>query len=190
MKSPKTKSNRLKLTLSHALVPQTRADLESLVREIAELTLARNKQQTELDQAITALRTRYEENFAVVDQMLTTKTEAARAWAEANPAEFKGIKSLDLTHATIGFRASTKVKTLATWTVAKIIAALKDHFGGQCSYVRTKEEINKESLIADRAALDAAELREVGLRIVQDESFFIDPKIETPENRQTLKQAA
>lgn len=183
------KKTRLKLTARQTAIA-TRADLEALVREVAELTLTRNKQQTELDAALTKIRQGYEETLAVIDQSLTEKTELARAWAEANPAEFKGLKSLELTHGTVGFRASTKVKTLAGWTVAKIIAALKAKFAFPDEYIRTKEELNKEALIAHRDAIPADELRLVGVKIVQDESFFIDPNIEPLENRQTHKQAA
>jgi phage host-nuclease inhibitor protein Gam len=122
----KTKSNRLKLPLNHALVPQTRADLEVLTREVAELTLARNKQQIELDQAITKLREGYEVIFTVLDQQLALKTESARAWAEANPAEFRGLKSLDLTHATIGFRTGQpQLKPLRGQTWASILDLVK-----------------------------------------------------------------
>lgn len=182
------KSTRLKLTASQTALA-TRADLESLTREVAELTLSRNKQKTELDQAITHLRERYESSLAEIDQQLAEKTELARAWAQANPAEFKGLKSLELTHATIGFRTGQpQLKPNRGWTWTKILLAVKMHLGTK--WVRIKEEVNREQIIADRHDLGDQKLARIGCSIVQDESFYIDPKIESFENRQTHQKAA
>jgi hypothetical protein len=37
-------------------------------------------------------------------------------------------------------------------------------------------EVNKEKLLADRARLKPEQLQEAGLRIEQDENFFIRPR--------------
>jgi phage host-nuclease inhibitor protein Gam len=182
----KAKSNRLKLTTP---IIRSRAEMEALVREIAELTLTRNKQQTELDLAITTLRARYEESLGQIDQQLAEKTECGRAWAEANPADFKGLKSLELTHGTIGFRTGQpQLKPRKGWTWTKILFAVKMRLGTK--WVRTKEEVNREQIIADRNLIAPETMTSIGCEIVQEESFFIDPKIEENDNRQTVKEAA
>jgi phage host-nuclease inhibitor protein Gam len=187
----KKKSNRLKLTTAQTPVIQTRAEMESLVREVAELTLTRNKQQTELDLAITCLRNGYDKIFGAIDEQLAEKTAAARAWADANPAEFKGLKSLELTHGTVGFRTGQPtLKTLRGWTWKRVLEVLLLLPKLPAEYIRRSPEVNKEAILADRKRLTDEGLRALGLEVIQTESFFIDPKIETPENRQTLKQAA
>jgi phage host-nuclease inhibitor protein Gam len=190
MKTQKSKSpTRLKLPTHQAPIIRSRADLEVLTREVAELTLARNKQQIELDQAITKLREGYELIFTDLDQQLALKTESARAWAEANPAEFRGLKSLDLTHAVIGFRTGQpQLKPLRGQTWASILDLVKIRLGAK--WLRIKEEVNREKIIADRKMITNDGLTALGLKIVQDESFYIEPKLDQPENRQTLKAAA
>src|SRR5574341_1447265 len=115
--------NRIKLK---APVIKSRAEMEALVREIAELTLDRNKQQIEMDQEITAIKERYETKLSQCNKALEEKTEVARAWAEANPAEFNGRKSLDLTHGSVGWRTGQPtLKTLSGWTWDRVLEKLK-----------------------------------------------------------------
>ena len=42
------------------------------------------------------------------------------------------------------------------------------------AYIRVKEEINKEQIIADIGAQLKADLRKVGAEVVQEESFFVE----------------
>ena len=57
------------------------------------------------------------------------------------------------------------------------------------AYVRYPDpEVNKEKLLADRARLNAEQLQEAGLKIEQDENFFIRPKSDVVE--QSVQAAA
>lgn len=182
-----TKSKRLKLTQP---IIRSRAEMEALAREIAELTLARNKQQTELDEAITALRERYEDSLGQIDKDLGEKMEVARAWAEANPSEFGKGKSLDLVHAIIGWRTGQPtLKTLSGFTWDRVLEKL-DAFPLWAKYVRVKREVSKETILADRNELQPQDLKSMGVRVVQDEAFFIDPKIAELDNRKTAEAKA
>jgi hypothetical protein len=56
------------------------------------------------------------------------------------------------------------------------IAQKLGEFGWGRRYLRQPAlEVNKEALLADRAELSPAELRQAGLKIVQEERFFIAP---------------
>ena len=55
---------------------------------------------------------------------------------------------------------------------------LKQRLGAR--YVRIKEEIDKDRLLADRETLGKDKMASMGVEVVQDESFFVDPKRETP----------
>ena len=47
------------------------------------------------------------------------------------------------------------------------------------AYVRTSEEVAKDKLLADRENEDMPELmQKVGIKVEQDETFFVEPKKE------------
>ena len=56
-------------------------------------------------------------------------------------------------------------------------------------YIRVKEEVDKEALLG--AKLPSAELRCMGLQILQEESFYIAPRLaDTPTRQVTGRRAA
>ena len=118
--------------------------------------------------------------------------DTLQAYAVENHAElFTKKKSLDMTHGTIGFRTGTpKLKTLKGFTWASALQLVKRFLP---SYVRTTEEIAKDKLLADRDVevqlgdFDPNnrgyrplkdQLSECGITVVQDETFFVEPKKE------------
>ncbi|MHC1762897.1 MAG: host-nuclease inhibitor Gam family protein [Verrucomicrobiia bacterium] len=175
--------NRIKLTRPAI---KSRLDLEDIVRAIADLTLERNIQQTNLDQELTSIRAEYEATLTRLSQDLDEKVELVRAWAEANPDEFKGLKSLDLVHGVIGWRTGQPtLKTLTGWTWDRVLEKLKAI--GWFSYVRSKEEVNKQQILAERETIAPENLRNIGVKVVQAEAFYVEPKLEELENRQTVE---
>ena len=66
-------------------------------------------------------------------------------FAEASKAElFSKKKSVQLQFGIVGFRASSKLKTLKKWTFERVLATLRDT--GMRKYIRVKEEVDKEKL--------------------------------------------
>lgn len=179
------KSNRSKITPIET--PQTREAAEALVREISALTASRNGQLAELDQAIAKLREGYEATITQANELIETKTHAVMAWADANPAAFAGLKSLEFLSGVIGWRTGKHtLKTLPGWTWDRVLEKLCGNAGWRAQYVRVQEEVNKQSLLDNRDTIGAETLAKMGVKVVQAESFFVDPKIESPENRSTL----
>lgn len=177
------KKNRIKLTQP---VLNSRADVESVLNEITLTTINRNRAQLAMDQAITEIRERYEATIATCKESIDQKSELVRTWAEANPAEFGKVKSLDFVHATIGFRTGTPtLKTLRGWTWDRVLEKLNSL--KLTHYIRTKEEPNKQTLLLDRDSLD---LKNFGLQVEQKESFFIEPKLTDQDNRVETAAAA
>jgi phage host-nuclease inhibitor protein Gam len=173
--------NRIKLTAPSI---KSRAQADDTLRQIAELTLRRNAISIELDQKITAIKDILGRDITDTQKVLEEKTELIRAWAEANPTEFNGLKSLDTTHAVIGWRTGQPtLKTLAGWTWDRVLEKIKSLRDLAILYVRTKEEVNKQAIITDRELIAPEQLRDLGLKILQEESFFIEPKLEQLENR-------
>lgn len=161
-------------------VIQTRQELERVVGEIAELTIQHNEIQVGMDKDIEQIRTSHEKQINKIAAQLEEKTERVQTWAANNPEVFGKLRSIELIHGVIGYRTGNpKLKTLYGFTFAKVLEALRIIGWGK-PYIRTKEEVDKEQLIADARAKKrtAWDLKEVGAKVVQEETFFIEPKLE------------
>ena len=100
-----------------------------------------------------------------------------QATQENQPELFSKKKSLEMVHGTIGFRTGTpKLKTLKGFTWASALQLVKEFLPG---HIRTAEEIAKDKLLADRDdEAVAANLARCGISVVQEETFFVEPKRE------------
>jgi phage host-nuclease inhibitor protein Gam len=159
--------------------PATREEMEALVGEIAALTITRDEHTNEMDSRILDIRQEYEAVLAENRLVLDEKMERARLWAEMNPEAFGAKKSIDMVHAVVGFRTGMpRLKTLrgVTWNLVLEMLSKRR----LTDYIRTKSEVDKDRLIADREAL-ADKLPAIGVEVVQDQAFFVEPKREDPE---------
>lgn len=171
-------TNRIRLTRP---VVDTRAQAEQVLGDFALITLERNEQRIEMDRSLTAIREQYEVSITALQKQLEEKAALLNAWLDANPDELpKGRKSLELLHGVVGYRTGTpKLKTLLRKTWASVLDTIKA-FGLAGQYLRVKEEPNKEALIADitSGALSEADAKKLGVRVDQEESFYIEPRLE------------
>lgn len=85
------------------------------------------------------------------------------------PDLFTKKKSLELTFGIIGYRASTKLKTLSKWTWERVLETLKTTEGG-AHCIRIKAEIDKEAL----KGLAPEKLAEVGVKAVVEDAFYYE----------------
>lgn len=167
-------------------------DIDATVGYIAQLKNAERQLVTDMDEEIAETRARYSKSnpllsdpctslgLAAIREEIDVMTERAQLWAKAHPEKFAKRKSIELTHGTIGFRLGTpKLKALAKWTMAKVLQALKDNKVSE--YIRVKETIDKKALLKD--AKDVA-IDQFGLRVVREETFFVDPKLTELETRE------
>lgn len=185
--------NRIRLTKAEFDIV-TRDDAEDAMAAISSLTLQRNATQILLDENLGKVRATYGPEIAECEARITAKSERLQVWAEANPDEFpKGKKSIEMNFGTLGYRTGTpKLKTLGRITWAKVLEKIRA--AGILDWIRTEESVNKERIIGDaRGACDEEvprqfindKMRQVGVQVVQTESFFIEPKIEELTNRIT-----
>ena len=183
--------NRLNPKSPQSAAVKTRAQMEALIREIAALKLGEKLLAASLDAELQSVRDNYETRLAPLAQSLAEKTERARAWAESNPGEFAGRRSIEFAHGVAGFRTGApKLKTVLRWKWDGVLEALRGARWGK-TYLRVKEEINKEQIIADFGAgiLGATDLRKAGAQVVQEESFFVEPKFTRVEPREVAAAA-
>jgi phage host-nuclease inhibitor protein Gam len=162
---------------------ETREELNDTVADIARLTVEANRLRAEMDERLLVVKERYVASLAAMHSAIKAKVAAAKVWAKKNPAKFGDAKSLVCGLGTIGFRTGTpKVSLLDGWTVEKVIEAVLGLFPKR-GYVRVKEELDKEALIADRDKLTLCECHKMGIEIGQEETFFVDIDMERASGR-------
>lgn len=155
--------------------------LNEALRQLCDIQSRVQTREAELQQAITALR---DECAADLEEDM-----ALRARLEKDAEEFctyyrdtvfpKDKKSLDLAHGTVDFRQhppAVVVSKRQRMTIQGAIDRIREIFGKKAdSYLRIKEELNKDTLVT----LDEAELEKVGLEIQRKETFGIKLNLES-----------
>ena len=94
--------------------------------------------------------------------------------AHLEELEKDGKKSVQLTHGVMGRRLGTAALKLLnkSWTWESVLARLREVFGAR--FVRLAEpEVDKPAV--KKADLSADQLKAVGLKVEQAESFFAEP---------------
>ena len=148
----------------------------------------------EIELQCAKIREKYADKLAVLGSERDQAFDVLQSFATENQAElFVKKKSLDMAHGTIGFRTGTpKLKTLKGFTWASALQLAKKFL--PATYIRLTEEIAKDKLLADRDMKEVAvydtptgDPREVtmreamaacGIQVVQDETFYVEPKKE------------
>jgi phage host-nuclease inhibitor protein Gam len=171
-----------------------RQQLDAVVENIVQLQIQRAELESIQEKEIAAIRQKYRTPLAEIERYLTLENNWAETWAQANRDAFGEKRSLECTHATVGFRTTPPRVERASrkWLWSAIATRLGEVAWGQ-RYLRIPApEVNKEALLADRAHLAAADLRLAGIRIVHEERFYITPHVTptTAESEQEWQEAA
>jgi phage host-nuclease inhibitor protein Gam len=169
----------------------SRAALEAVVADIVNLKLQNTQATAAMEREIADVQKRHQEMLLGIARQIKAREAGVYVYCHKNRKElFAEKKSLDLLLATIGFELTPPRvdKISARDTFGKIGLRLENLDWGS-AYVRYPDpEINKEKLLADRAILKPEQLQEAGLKIDQDENFFIRPKSDVAE--QSVREAA
>lgn len=139
-------------------------------RATSQLQIIEGKMNAE----ITTIKEKHEAKINSLQEQKDECFEVMQVYAEANPELFGDKKSVDWTHGKFGFRTGMpKLQTLKGFKWPAVLALVKQKLNG---YTRVKEDLDKEKILANRTELD---LKSIGVEVVQDESFFIEPNLET-----------
>lgn len=167
-------NKRIKTTVD---VIETREELEAAMCRISARTIARDGLLAELEAEINEARSRYEPGITALGEEINADFESVNKWADSNPSAFAARKSIELMHGTLGYRTGQpRLKLLSGWTwnrVLEMLAVNRLH-----DYIRQKQEPDKERILAERDQLTDDLMKRVGIKVVQDETFFIEPKRE------------
>jgi phage host-nuclease inhibitor protein Gam len=184
------KKTRLKIKLQSI---QTRDEAEAIVNEIAITTINLLRHSNNMDRELEEVRRGYQCGLTQFTETLKEKTELLRAWAEANPTEFpKDKKSIKFVSGTLGFRTGTPKLALLNrkWSWDRVLKAIMS-LGMADQFIRTKEEVDKDAILSSAAQnpdKDGATLAcaAFGTKVIQEESFFVDPTLTEVETRQAV----
>lgn len=170
------KTTRLKLNGPNI---RMKSDAEAAMSTLRELQLELTQINLDRENAIKEIDEKYQKESIVLQARMDGIVRSLGNWAEDNRPEFGKSKSLELTHGTIGWHINPpSVKQLSGWKVDETIAVMQESALLSAKYLRMTPELNKSALLNDRETILPETLRACGLRIVQDEPFYAQPKIE------------
>lgn len=133
---------------------------------------------SKMDLEITKIREKYQDEVQKQTELRNKAFDTLQAFAMENREDlFAKRKSMDTVHGSLGFRTCTpSLKPLKGFTWPSVLNMLKEFLP---EYVRVKEEPAKDKLLADREVPEVQQLlSKVGLKVDQDETFFVEPKKE------------
>lgn len=156
----------------------TSEQVESALSEFSQADSRIQKITAEMELKITAIRDKHAEELAELQKKKDDSVEILQAFATENKESlFSKTKSYKSAHGIFGFRTGTpKIKQLRGFTKESVLTLVKTLLP---NYIRTTEELAKDKLLADREKEEVAELLpKCGMAVVQDETFYVEPKKE------------
>ena len=131
-----------------------------------------------MNMEITKIREKNANELADYEEIKATSFEVIQSYCMANKdVLFAKQRHMDTVHGKVGLRLGMpKLKTLPKFTWDRVLEKLDTIMP---EFVRTKKEVDKESLLLNRDKAEIAKhLNEVGVYVDQEEAFFIELKKE------------
>ena len=152
-------------------------EAENYFASYADADAREKKALAEMDVKITKIREGYQSRLADLAKIKEETFEILQHFATTNPDLFAKKKSLDMTHGILGFRTGTpKLKLLKGYTWGAVLQLVKEFLPG---YLRVAEDVAKDRLLSDRdEETVSANMKKIGITVVQDETFYLEPKKE------------
>ncbi|MFN4248939.1 MAG: host-nuclease inhibitor Gam family protein [Flavipsychrobacter sp.] len=159
----------------------TVSDYESSISVYANTTAKINQINADMEAKFTAIRDTYTQELAMLAAQQEEAFDTVQQYCETNKDTLftDKKKSFETVFGVVGFRTGNwSLKTIAkgvTWDmVLKNLQSMKLK-----KYIRTKEEVDKETLLALRDDKKVSgKFAQIGIKAHQDEKFYIDLKEE------------
>lgn len=161
---------KVKNTAVDLKVPQTRDETIEYIAEIGRLQRQRERLQASMNDEISAIKQKYEEQALPLGQDIKQLSEGVQIWCEANRIDLTDngkVKFAQLASGKVNWRTRPPKVTLRKKD--QIIEAC--HNLGLTRFLRTTEDINKEAMLAEREVAETLQ----GVSITQGEDFVITP---------------
>lgn len=168
-------AKRIKKTVHSGI---TREEAEKAFAEFAQADAKVRSIGAKMDLEMTKIREKYADQLAELEDVKEKNFDIVQTYATENREElFSKRKSVESAHGVFGFRTGTpKLKTLKGFTWGAVLKLCEEFLP---DYIRTTNEVAKDKLLADR---DKEEVNgmfdKVGIQVVQDETFYLEPKME------------
>lgn len=159
----------------------TRDEAERAFAEFAKSDAEVQSINAKMDVEMTKIREKYADKLAELEEAKARNFEIVQTYATENKEElFSRRKSVESIHGIFGFRTGTpKLKTLKGFTWPAVVKLCEEFLP---AYIRTTNEVAKDKLLADRDQEEVNGMFEkVGIQVVQDETFYLEPKKEEAE---------
>lgn len=161
--------NRLKAK-AQANVPQNKGEAAADIRQIGDLQRKLARSQAEMNDAIAHITAKYQPTLEAIGDQIKQLQEGVQAYCEANRDELTGGKTKTANLITGEVQWRQRPPSVSVRGAEAVIEALKRL--GLGKFVRTKEEINKESILNEPEAVKGV----AGITVVTGvEDFVITP---------------
>lgn len=148
---------------------QSREEAEMLLADIGAAQREVTRIEADMNDELSSIKAKFEESAKPFNEAIKEKVLALQMWAEAHRAELlpKGKKTVELATGELQWRnPPPSVRITGADAVLEILRLKKLE-----QFIRTKEEINKEAILADREAIAGVK----GISITQVEHFVAKP---------------
>lgn len=151
-------------------------ELDRKLLEIGRYDSLIKKSEARMNQLIQNIKEKHEQDTADARAQKSLLEQEVESFCLANKADFNNQRTKTFVHGKVSFRTNPPkvVQLNKKFTIKTSLEFLKKLFP---SYVRSKEEIDKEKILSDYAAgtIKDDNLAGVGLRVDQDETLTIEP---------------
>lgn len=164
------KKPRIKTEAAPYDVPQTASEVNDAIVEIGQRQRDRDRIEADMNAALAATRKQYEDQARPHAERIKDLAAGVQTYCEAHRDELtKGgkTKTAKLASGEVSWR--TRPPSVVVRGMAAVVDALKKLRLSR--YIRTKEELDKEAVLADPEGVEAIK----GITISQKEDFVIKP---------------
>jgi len=155
-------------------------ELEERLKEYAMNFATLHKKEAEMNERLNRIKEDFDEKTKDLRYAIDTLSTEISMFCTKNKKDFEKSRSKEYNFGVIGFRTTPpKVVVLnRKYSIKTVIELTKRLF--QNTYIRIKEELDKEAILADysQKKLDDEKLASIGLKVDQEEQFYINPKFE------------
>lgn len=156
--------------------------LEQAQEASQAFAVAKNKLdaiEAKMNEKINRIKSDYQDEITELKEELEDPQELLETFAKEQQKSWGKKKSMELLHCVIGFRTGTpKVVKDKKFTWDAILELIKKNSLLK-KFVRSKDELNKESILAEKDEQVIKLLKdECYVEVDQDETFFVQPKKE------------
>jgi phage host-nuclease inhibitor protein Gam len=170
---------------------KSREEFIASVDAAARLTVEIRSMEAARDRRVQQIQDEYAGALDVQESQLIAIVAQAEKFAEEHQCELMlgKARSAETALARYGFRVGMpQLKTLAKWTWKKALREIQA-LNLDC-FVRSKPELDRAAIIGSTkegqlcfasATIGSIPLSNFGMKVVQEEAFFIDPKVDGAE---------